>query len=624
MAVPAYALTSYTGTTDPAGDIVALIEAQLTSAGWTFVEQTGFTQAATPRYLRVWKCPAALNIAGVDFYVGLVKNQAAGTYLAARAFEGYNSTNHTMQRPCISGTAVQAPSGVSLTPRTTISNAGTDMTYGAGMFVGVGGTTTAQSSPDGITWTTRTLPTSQTWLGVAFGNAKFVAVGGRGAAAAPSSDGITWAAATMPASTNWASCAYGNSIWVAVGATTVAASAPDPTGTWTARTLPTSQTWKDVAFGGGIFVAIGGTATAAASSTDGQTWTARTMPAATTWGSVAYGNGVFVAINNANTQVAATSPDGINWTQRTLPVTASWAGIAFGNGIFVATGGNGTIATSTDGITWVNRTNPAVSTGLVIQAYGSAATGPIGATWAFFGTSTIGYTSPLDTTLPYHAGTGDWPADASGVPAIAELLPNTALAVSTNYDVGVLVSKSYLVLGINTLGTTTSILSWVIGLYAPAGGDSQSAYPPLAVVDMKNNAQNAVSGTSRSMRVILATAAFCVGPAYETVLLGILAGAVAEPTTASIRASRVVLGGAVSAGVGLGFTGVGGGAYRGRLYDVVAVSTGNTTATVTKIGDSVTIGGVTYTALGPSSSSGGLFGYTGGCCSWFFNTAAGT
>ena len=93
MAAPSYALTSATANSaDPAGDIITLVETRLTAAGWVFIEEVAFTQAATARLQRVWKCPGTQNAAGTDFYVGLVKNAAAGIYFAARAFEGYNST----------------------------------------------------------------------------------------------------------------------------------------------------------------------------------------------------------------------------------------------------------------------------------------------------------------------------------------------------------------------------------------------------------------------------------------------------------------------------------------------------------------------------------------------------
>ena len=330
MPAPSYHKTSYTGTTNPAADIIALIEADLTAAGWIFVEQATFTQGATPRYMRVWRCPGAINAAEVNFYIGLVRNQAAGVYLSARAFEGYTVGNHTMQRPCITG---------------------------------------------------------------------------------------------------------------------VESTVPTPPG--------------------------------------------------------------------------------------------------------------------------------------------------------------------------YVASTADFPLNNSGgtVPFFTELVPTKALVASTNYDVGVLVSRSYLVINVQQAGTTTMGLSWMLGLFDPNYLDSQVTYPPLIAVDLRNVDPMTVSGVSRAPRVTTGPNAFGVFAFPESVPFGLFTGLVPEKTSGTIRATRVALG---SVGAASGFTG-NGAAYRGLLYDVVAVSLG-TSVTLLKVGDKVTIGSTTYTALG---SSGAVIWSTG-TVGYFFNTAAGS
>ena len=98
----------------------------------------------------------------------------------------------------------------------------------------------AATSPDGITWTARVLPSSTTWFSVSFGNGGFVAVSGGNAVstiAATSPDGITWTARTLPVSTTWTPVTYGNGIFVIVAKNTnIAATSPDGI-TWTARVL---------------------------------------------------------------------------------------------------------------------------------------------------------------------------------------------------------------------------------------------------------------------------------------------------------------------------------------------------------------------------------------------------
>ena len=123
--------------------------------------------------------------------------------------------------------------------------------------------------------------------------------------------GSSWTARTLPSSQDWYSVTYGNGVFVAVagGPSTVAATSPDGI-TWTVRTLPSSQYWYSVTYGNGVFVAVAGAngpSTVAATSTDGITWTARTLPSSASWISVTYGNGVFVAVADGSS-AAATSP----------------------------------------------------------------------------------------------------------------------------------------------------------------------------------------------------------------------------------------------------------------------------------------------------------------------------
>ena len=122
------------------------------------------------------------------------------------------------------------------------------------------------------TWTAATLPSSETWLSVTYGNGKFVAVANYSTTASYSADGITWTAATMPSRANWYSITYGN----------------------------------------GKFVIIADNSTTAAYSEDGITWIQTTLPSSAHWQSVTYGNGKFIAVVNASNTVAY-SRDGINW-----------------------------------------------------------------------------------------------------------------------------------------------------------------------------------------------------------------------------------------------------------------------------------------------------------------------
>ena len=90
---------------------------------------------------------------------------------------------------------------------------------GSNLYVAVGNNATMFTSPNGITWTSRTSGFGANGIyWVAYGNGLFVAVGDN-ATLSTSTDGITWTARTsnMGAGLPINHVVYANSIWVAVG-----------------------------------------------------------------------------------------------------------------------------------------------------------------------------------------------------------------------------------------------------------------------------------------------------------------------------------------------------------------------------------------------------------------------
>ena len=171
----------------------------------------------------------------------------------------------------------------------------TSLTYGNGIFVAVGGASSAISSTNATSWISRTIPTlsSGTYSDVLYGNDIYLAIATGTNVTAKSANGNSWTAG-------------GN--------------------------MPSTAAWGSVAYGNGRFVAIetGTASTKAAISIDkGLNWVATTLPASTTYNKIAYGQGLFVVVSN-NT-IAATSPDGITWTQRAMPSSSNWRAAAFGN-----------------------------------------------------------------------------------------------------------------------------------------------------------------------------------------------------------------------------------------------------------------------------------------------------
>lgn len=168
---------------------------------------------------------------------------------------------------------------------------------------GGGGTTVAASSPDGVTWTPRTMPTSSVWSAVVWGGGKFVAVS-QGTAAATSVDGITWVARSI-ASGSYLDVAYGNGVFVAAGSQGSPALATSPDGiSWTVRTGPPGINGglTGVMFGDGVFLGSTNVQGLCCASYDGLTWIEKTVAAtANTVAIGAFAAGAFVVPNNSTT-----------------------------------------------------------------------------------------------------------------------------------------------------------------------------------------------------------------------------------------------------------------------------------------------------------------------------------
>ncbi|NCU72579.1 MAG: hypothetical protein EBY66_06165, partial [Candidatus Fonsibacter lacus] len=238
-----------------------------------------------------------------------------------------------------------------------------DVSYGSNLFVAVGIFGTIRSSPDAITWTSRTSPGNINYTDVAYANGKFIAVGsaygGYTSSIATSTDGVTWAAPTTTTAVAMRGVAFGAGKWVAVGPAGAYSISTDNGVTWTTTTGVTVLTLATgVSFGNGMFTAVTAN-NDIVYSPNGTTWTAATVSG--THGAfqdVAFGNQIFVTID-ANGRIY-TSPDAITWTKRRDSDTDTWSTITYGNGMFVAVanaGGSDGALYSIDGIGWTRMSN---------------------------------------------------------------------------------------------------------------------------------------------------------------------------------------------------------------------------------------------------------------------------
>jgi hypothetical protein len=118
------------------------------------------------------------------------------------------------------------------------------------------------TSPNGITWTTRTSAVNNYWASVTWGGPAgqetFVAVSnsGTGNRVMTSPDGITWTSRTSASDNNWNSVTSGGTIgqerFVAVSSTGTGTRVMSSTDgvTWTTRTSAFDGTWRTVGWGG--------------------------------------------------------------------------------------------------------------------------------------------------------------------------------------------------------------------------------------------------------------------------------------------------------------------------------------------------------------------------------------
>lgn len=214
-----------------------------------------------------------------------------------------------------------------------------DFAYGNGRYVGVGTGTffpnTVLTSLDGFTWSTNWANIFPDSVRVAYGNDRFVAVGGRvnlmGGSASTSPDGMDWSWRFMGG--------HGTGDFIFTG----------------------------LCFDGGEFHAVAGNRLSKiVRSRDGEEWALSGSVTSAHLNGVAFGGGRFVAVGSDGSLLH--SPDGVHW-RREAPVTTEWlTGVYFAHGQFVAVGRNGTLLTSPDGIHWADRS---VSTGANLNAIAS-------------------------------------------------------------------------------------------------------------------------------------------------------------------------------------------------------------------------------------------------------------
>lgn len=221
------------------------------------------------------------------------------------------------------------------------------VTYGNGKFVAVSfDSSVAAYSNDGINWTETTLPSVQGWGNLVYGNGRFIAFGGvkdfSSNVAAYSDNGINWNEITMPISGNWRCSTYGNSIFVVSSQWNVFYSSNGINWSQGSITPNLLRTPNAIAYGNGIFIGVS-LEQSNFISYDGINWISNQRPSGKFYTNLAYGNGLFVApVTNENkSNIVSYTQNGVEWYDGVLPATEEWGGIwrnlygiAYGNNIF--------------------------------------------------------------------------------------------------------------------------------------------------------------------------------------------------------------------------------------------------------------------------------------------------
>ncbi len=172
-----------------------------------------------------------------------------------------------------------------------------DVTYGQGLYVAVGQSSTILTSPDGVTWTSRSAPVTLNIIDdVAFANGVFVAVGFSASPIIYSADGITWSIGSGTSTAAAKGVAYGNSKWVVVANQAVYISTNNGV-SWSATISVTAlANVTSVSFANGYFVATTSTPTLVRSS-DGLNWTDVTPSGADQFVDITFARPYYVALD---------------------------------------------------------------------------------------------------------------------------------------------------------------------------------------------------------------------------------------------------------------------------------------------------------------------------------------
>jgi len=185
---------------------------------------------------------------------------------------------------------------------TNTGKAGIYATASPTLFVAIG--TALITSPDAITWTTRTIGGSG-WNGLCYGGGTFVALAGTSTTTAYSLDGITWSLSTRPSGAGNLYNSYGNGMFISAGATN-AISYDGINWSASAGLVGGRMIYGDQGWVQSQTTSVGGAVKTFGMSKDGLIWSTSSLLPNLIWIDVAYGNGVYVLLSVYGTTAVVT------------------------------------------------------------------------------------------------------------------------------------------------------------------------------------------------------------------------------------------------------------------------------------------------------------------------------
>jgi hypothetical protein len=333
---------------------------------------TGFgLTSGTPGLLQLTAAGNLLHTNGADFMqstTGTSWTGIAGDPILGQVVQLMTAAQNSLRYVVVAGAGVFYSTDLQTFTLGDSFAAGRHVIWTGSLFVVVGQVGTILTSPDGITWTTRTSGTTQTLNRVGVLGSVLIAVGNTGTIVT-SPDAATWTVRTSGTTQTLTDVVAKSGLAVITGGNGTILTSPDGA-TWTARTSGTTQYLSAVTASASTFVVTGFTGTIL-TSTDGFTWTARTSGTTASINSVVSHSTGFFAVASIALEAILFSADGSTWSQ-VFSFTSKSTNALIWDGTAVVGVGNGSpnVYRSTNGTSWTYYTL-SVTNGRLIAYNGS-------------------------------------------------------------------------------------------------------------------------------------------------------------------------------------------------------------------------------------------------------------